>query len=298
MRDVSRQIAGADGGGEAAGAGAPPRSMDATPAALPPTHSDAGRRSATHPEPLAPADAPSRVASWLDRGRRALLRLSPRTIRVAAGAAALVVVALGSVDVERDDDRLGVALSLPGSVASVLVAGAALLLLRRRLRRADVPPALVVRPVALPDPARVPAPAAEAAAELPATQPSGGTGTPPLRHLLVRTGRTTVVVDVARVTRIEADGRYVRLVTAERTHLAQYTLADLERRLDPATFVRIHRSTIVNLRCIRRLRTDDYRDFDVQLTDGSIVRMSRTYRARVEAALEGRGASEGGPGRS
>lgn len=107
----------------------------------------------------------------------------------------------------------------------------------------------------------------------------------PVRTLAVKAGRTTILVPVADIARIEADGRYVRLYVGDRRYLASYTMAALEAMLVPAGFVRVHRSTILPVAAIRRLRTDDYRDYDVELADGTTVRMSRTHRARVERAL-------------
>ena len=106
-----------------------------------------------------------------------------------------------------------------------------------------------------------------------------------LRHLLVRQPGAIQVVDVDSIRWIEADGRYVRLHTMTGRHLTQYTLAELCVRLDPTQFVQIHRSAIVNVRCIRGLRTSDYRDFDVSLDDASTLRLSRTYRKNLERAL-------------
>ncbi|MFW6078290.1 MAG: LytR/AlgR family response regulator transcription factor [Gemmatimonadota bacterium] len=107
----------------------------------------------------------------------------------------------------------------------------------------------------------------------------------PVERIAVRARRAIALVDVDDISHVEAAGRYARIHTADRDHLAQYSLSDLERMLDPTRFVRVHRSTIVNLGRIRSLRTVDYRDFDLLLDDGATVRLSRNYRARFEAAI-------------
>jgi DNA-binding LytR/AlgR family response regulator len=211
---------------------------------------------------------------------------------VLAAGALILVCAVGTLTARRDPHALTLALDVPEWTAALLVAGAAALAWHRRraMRRSPAP-------VAVPEPIAAPAEAAPAAEAAPVTpsiaavepEPAG-----PLRRILVKSGRSTVVLNAEEVSRIEADGRYVRLHAGDRTHLARYTLADLEARLDPAEFVRVHRSTVVRVDRIRRLRTEDYRDYDVVLDDGSTVRMSRTYRARVQAVLGARSAADVG----
>jgi len=92
------------------------------------------------------------------------------------------------------------------------------------------------------------------------------------RYLLVRT---------AEIDWIEAAANYVRLNTRGRGLLLRMTISDMEARLDPAVFTRIHRSIIVNTARIQEIRPDPHGDFGVVLTDGRTLRMSRTYRGRL-----------------
>lgn len=107
----------------------------------------------------------------------------------------------------------------------------------------------------------------------------------PVTRIAVRAPRAITLIDVKDISHIEAAGRYARIHAGGRQHLAQHSLTELEGMLDGARFVRVHRSAIVNLERIRTLRTEDYRDFDLLLDDGAAVRLSRNYRARLEAAL-------------
>src|SRR5690606_33763741 len=107
----------------------------------------------------------------------------------------------------------------------------------------------------------------------------------PVARIAVRSPRAITLIAVEEISHIEAAGRYARVHAAGRQHLAQHSLAELERMLDGARFIRVHRSAIVNLERIRSLRTVDYRDFELLLDDGAAVRLSRNYRARLEAAL-------------
>ena len=122
------------------------------------------------------------------------------------------------------------------------------------------------------------------AASAPHVASAGQPPTASVERIVVRSPRsiTLVPVDDAHV---EAAGRYARIHASGRTYLAQHSLAELERMLDGARFVRVHQSAIVNLDRIRSLRTADYRDFELLLDDGSTVRLSRNYRALLEGAL-------------
>jgi two-component system LytT family response regulator len=59
----------------------------------------------------------------------------------------------------------------------------------------------------------------------------------------------------------------------------------LERRLDPVQFLRIHRSRIVRVRCVRELHPIDNREYLVKLSDGSEHRSSRSYADRLDTWL-------------
>ncbi len=102
----------------------------------------------------------------------------------------------------------------------------------------------------------------------------------PHRSELVRIG-------TAEVGRIDAERDYVRLhVNAEdgwRSYLLLQTIAGLEERLDPAKFIRIHRSTILRKDRIERLRHDGLGVWSVELDDGEALRIGRTYLPKVKA---------------
>ena len=67
----------------------------------------------------------------------------------------------------------------------------------------------------------------------------------------------------------------------------------LEQRLDPASFLRIHRSTIVNLDRVTELRTLAQGEAEVCLTDGTWLRLSRGRREKLERLMKGQGESAG-----
>ena len=115
----------------------------------------------------------------------------------------------------------------------------------------------------------------------------GSAGEEPSRpgRLGVRTGARTVMVDVDTIDWIEACGDYVRLHAGPARHLIGGSMQELESRLDPRSFVRIHRSLIVNLRRVRELQRDPDGGGRAVLKDGVGLRVARGRWDALEAAL-------------
>lgn len=87
------------------------------------------------------------------------------------------------------------------------------------------------------------------------------------------------------IIRFQADRDYVRIHVSDADYLYQENLASLERRLDPADFTRIHRSTIVRRSAIARIKMAPFAALIAVLSDGSEVRVGRTYAAAIRATL-------------
>jgi DNA-binding LytR/AlgR family response regulator len=102
----------------------------------------------------------------------------------------------------------------------------------------------------------------------------------------VRTGSRIQVVPAEDLAWIAAAGDYPELHTRSNIHLLRETMNSLEQKLDPARFVRIHRSRIVSLGRILELRAIENREYIVKLSDGSEHRSSRTYADRIERWLD------------
>jgi two-component system, LytTR family, response regulator len=106
-----------------------------------------------------------------------------------------------------------------------------------------------------------------------------------LHRLVLKNAGRAVFLDVDEIAWIEAAGVYVHLHTRERSYLYRMLLGELELRLDPARFVRVHRSTIVNLRSIQELRLQTHGDCVIVLKDGTELKLSRNYRAKLGSCL-------------
>ncbi|HEU4886422.1 MAG TPA: LytTR family DNA-binding domain-containing protein [Thermoanaerobaculia bacterium] len=102
------------------------------------------------------------------------------------------------------------------------------------------------------------------------------------KRLAIKGDGRVMLVDVDEVDRLEAAGNYVEVHSGARHHLLRETTGSLEARLDPARFVRVSRSSIVNADRVRELQPMFNGDFVVVLRDGTKVAGSRRYRAAFD----------------
>ncbi|MEM8599933.1 MAG: LytTR family DNA-binding domain-containing protein [Bacteroidota bacterium] len=116
-----------------------------------------------------------------------------------------------------------------------------------------------------------------------ASEPAASETTPD--RIMVKSGGQIVFVEVAAIDWVEAAGDYMVLHVGDRRHLIRETMAALERQLAPHGFVRIHRSTLVNLDRVATLRPSDHGDYRVRLRNDTTLRLSRRYWDRLEARL-------------
>ena len=104
-------------------------------------------------------------------------------------------------------------------------------------------------------------------------------------RILLKSSGEIIFLKTSEIDWIEAEGDYVKFHVAGRTHLMRGTMAALEERLDPARFIRIHRSTIVNADRLRKLSPSFEGEYAVVLQDGTKLRLSRGYQDRIKALL-------------
>jgi two-component system LytT family response regulator len=111
------------------------------------------------------------------------------------------------------------------------------------------------------------------------------------RMLPIRVGRETVRLDVATIDWIDAAGDYMCLHAGGQTHVLRATMKELEEVLDPRVFQRVHRSTIVNLARVVSLRPHLNGECFLKLQSGQEVKLSRSFRDKVEMLLDRSGAA-------
>lgn len=101
----------------------------------------------------------------------------------------------------------------------------------------------------------------------------------PMTRLFVRSGSSIMPVAIETIVRFEAWGDYVTAYTARSRHVLHLSLNRLEERLDPARFVRVHRTHIVNLAQVVAFRRQD-KALVAEMSDGARVAVNRT-KARM-----------------
>ncbi len=101
-------------------------------------------------------------------------------------------------------------------------------------------------------------------------------------RLIVRSAGHVAYVPIADIDWVEAADYYVCLHVGPKSHLLRRSMAELERDLDPRLFCRIHRSAIVNLRRVDKLRVDAAGEYEVILEGGRKLRLSRRFRKALQ----------------
>lgn len=107
-----------------------------------------------------------------------------------------------------------------------------------------------------------------------------------LTRFVVRAADAIYFVKAADVAWIESAGNYVKLHAGGGEHIVRTSLRELEQRLDPALFVRVHRSAVVNLDFIKKLEPYFHGEYVITLKDGSRLTSSRSYSARLRELLK------------
>ena len=104
-------------------------------------------------------------------------------------------------------------------------------------------------------------------------------------RLVIKSAGRIFFLSVAEIDWIEAADNYVRLHAGSESHLLRETMNNLEKRLDPNQFLRIHRSRIINIQRVKELRPLFRGEYDILLKDGTRVETGRGYRDRVQRLL-------------
>lgn len=130
-----------------------------------------------------------------------------------------------------------------------------------------------------------PAATSEAAAPRPAAAPT--TGPEYADRIVLKADGALHFIKNEEVVWIEAQGDFVKVqTTTGKPQLVRETLQMMEAKLDAQKFLRIHRSYVVNLEHVRRVESALYGDYSVYMTDGTKLRLSRNYRAKLKALVK------------
>src|SRR5579871_5498654 len=116
--------------------------------------------------------------------------------------------------------------------------------------------------------------------------PKGSNGKDYTTRIVFKSKGRIIFMPVSEILWIGAEENYVRICTQSETHLLRETMAHLEEKLDPAVFLRVHRSSIVNLQYVKEVRPEIDGEYGVLLHNGQKISMSRSYRSRIKSWLE------------
>jgi two-component system, LytTR family, response regulator len=106
-------------------------------------------------------------------------------------------------------------------------------------------------------------------------------------RIVVKDGTRVHIIPVAKLDYVEAQDDYVELASQGKKHLKQQTISSVEAGLDPKTFLRVHRSYIVNLERVTQVEPYGKDSHVATLSDGSRLPVSRAGYARLRAMLDG-----------
>lgn len=115
-----------------------------------------------------------------------------------------------------------------------------------------------------------------------ALRDTDGLGTQPEDRFVIKDSGRTLRVPPQNILWIDAAGDYMCVHTETDTHVLRATMHELEGRLDPRIFQRIHRSTIVNVAHVRELRTHLNGEYFLILDSGQQLKLSRSYKDKVK----------------
>ena len=106
-----------------------------------------------------------------------------------------------------------------------------------------------------------------------------------LERLVIKAAGRIYFLETSEIDWIEAEGNYVSVHSARKTHLLRETISSLESQLDPKQFVRIHRSSIVRIDRIQELQPWFHGEYRIILHDGTQLTLSRNHRENLQEAL-------------
>jgi len=106
-----------------------------------------------------------------------------------------------------------------------------------------------------------------------------------LKRMTIKLTGHTILLPIDEIDWIESYGNYLKLHTGRESHLIRGTMQSLESKLDPEKFVRVHRSTIVNIEKIKEIYPRSNGDQDLVLQNGQQLMLSRKYRDRFFGTL-------------
>ena len=106
-----------------------------------------------------------------------------------------------------------------------------------------------------------------------------------IQKLTIKIGNKVLFINTGFIKYIVASGYYAEIHTDKKEYLMRESLSNLILRLNPSLFIRIHRSTIINLEFVQELVHSDYNEIDLKMQDGKLFRVSKSYKKSLYKKL-------------
>jgi two-component system LytT family response regulator len=104
--------------------------------------------------------------------------------------------------------------------------------------------------------------------------------------LLIKSAGRVFFLKIDEIDYVQAEDYYVKLHVGRKGHLLRETMNEMEAKLDPEKFLRVHRSSIVNIERIRELQQHFNGEYIVVLNDGTELKLSRSRREQLQTLLK------------
>ena len=105
-----------------------------------------------------------------------------------------------------------------------------------------------------------------------------------LTNILVSVRNKLINIPVDNIIHIKAEGNYARLVLKAGNHLTSYGLSKLEQKLNPQQFIRVHRSTLINISAVKEAYSYPS-SYELIMTNGDVVKVSRSYLGNIRKLI-------------
>ncbi|UII80398.1 LytTR family DNA-binding domain-containing protein [Flagellimonas sp. CMM7] len=105
-----------------------------------------------------------------------------------------------------------------------------------------------------------------------------------LTNILVSVRNKLINIPIANIIYIQADGNYAKLILEKSSHLTSYGLSKLEEKLNPQQFIRVHRSTVININAVKEAYSYPS-SYELIMTNGDIVKVSRSYLDNIRKLI-------------
>jgi two-component system LytT family response regulator len=109
-----------------------------------------------------------------------------------------------------------------------------------------------------------------------------------LKRIAIKSGERTFFLPTDDIDRVSTAGNYLELHVGKQTHLIRERMCELEAKLDPTKFVRIHRLSLINIERVREMQPLFNGDYVIILHNGTRLTLSRTYREKLFDLIEGK----------